>query len=92
MDFRIAPMILATITLVYLLFIHPAINTSFSLKEAANYFKILWPPLLMMVLAWSVFARHSYYRPIFKVVFIILQVLSVGVLIWFLSYMHAQHL
>ena len=85
-------MILAVLTFAYLLFIHPAVHTSFSLKEASNYLKILWPPLLMMILAWSVFARHSYYSSIFKIVFVVLQVLNVGVLIWFLLYMHAQHL
>jgi hypothetical protein len=92
MEFRIAPMFLVIFNLMFLFFVNPSINESISLKFAADYSKTLMPIGLLFALSIGTFLRHSYYSKSFKIAYFTIQILNIGLFIYYIVEIQKQHL
>jgi hypothetical protein len=92
MEFRIAPMFFVIFNLLFLFFVNPSINESISLKFAADYSKTGMPIGLLFSLSIGTFLRHSYYSKSFKGAYFTIQILNVGLLIYYIVEIQKQHL
>ena len=92
MEFRIAPMILAVCSLLYITLANPDLNSVISLTALANYSKVLIPFGVMWLLSLATFFRHTFYSLSFRVVFWCLTLLSAGMLGYYIYAVEQQHL
>lgn len=92
MEFRIAPIFLVIFNLMFLLFINPTINESITLKFAADYSKTLLPVGLLFALSIGTFIRHSFYSKYFKIAYFAIQIINVGLLIYYIVEIQKQNL
>ena len=92
MEFRIAPMLLVVFNLLFITLANPTFNTWIPLKDLADYSKVLIPFFLVFALSIGTFIRHSYYSKAFKAAYYCLQVLNVGLLMYYICAIESQHL
>lgn len=92
MEFRIAPMILVVFNLIFITLANPAINTLIPLKDLADFSKILIPFGLIFILSVGTFIRHSYYSTAFKIAYYLFQGVNIGMLIFYIVTVKAEHL
>jgi|688.fasta_scaffold412556_2 hypothetical protein len=92
MEFRIAPMILVVFNVCFITLANPFINEWIPLKDLANYSKILIPFGLLFLLALGTYLRHTYYTKVFKMSFITLMLLSLGMLAFYIVAIEQQNL
>ncbi len=92
MEFRIAPMVIAVLNVLFITFAHPEINSWIPLRSLADYSKTLLPFSILLLLSLGAFFRHSYYSLRFKFIFWALQVLGVLMAVYYVVSIQAQHI
>ncbi|MBK7762837.1 MAG: hypothetical protein IPI46_05615 [Bacteroidetes bacterium] len=92
MEFRIAPMIMACLNLILILFVNPDINSSIPLHSVSSYPKILIPFMVIFAMSVGAFLRHSYYSKTFKIVFFSIQALNIALAMYYVYSIWRQHL
>lgn len=92
MEFRIAPMIMAVVNLVFIVLVNPDLNAMVPLRDVANIWKILIPFMVIMAMSIGAFTRHSYYSNTFKVSFFLLQLVNVLLAVFYVFAIQRQHL
>ncbi|HNB82694.1 MAG TPA: hypothetical protein PLP34_05860 [Chitinophagaceae bacterium] len=92
MEFRIAPLILAVACLLFLLFMNPEVNSQIPLSLVKGYSTVLLPALLLTILAWGTYRRHTFYSSAFRWSFRALQLLNILLMLYFIYTIRQQHL
>ena len=92
MEFRIAPMIMVFVNLVFITVVNPDINDLIPLRDVANIWKILIPFFVIMAMSVGSFTRHSYYSRAFKLMFFTLQLLNLGLAAYYVYAIQRQHM
>ena len=92
MEFRIAPMIMAFINLIFVIVINPEINNSLSLSTAGNIWKMGIPFAVIFFVSIGAYLRHSYYTKAFKFLFLGIQLLNIILFIYYVYTIKSQHL
>jgi len=92
MEFRIAPLLFAILNLGYILFVNPNLNDGIALSTVSNMLQILFPFVVIFLVATGSFTRHSYYSKQFKITFYTLQTLSILGAIEYILAIRQQHL
>lgn len=92
MEFRIAPMILVVFNLLFITLANPTFNAWIPLKELAQFSKVLIPFALIFILSVGTFVRHSYYSRLFKIIYFLLQGVNIGLLVFYILTIKAEHL
>lgn len=91
MEFRIAPLIMAVVNLVFILFVNPDINRMVPLSEVANVWRILILFAVIMAMSIGSFLRHSYYSKGFKAIFFLMHLANVALAVYYIVAIRAQH-
>lgn len=92
MEFRIAPMIMALMNLVFIIVVNPNLSSLVPLREVANIWRILVPFLLIMAMSIGSFLRHSYYSTAFKLVFFTIHTINIALAVYYIVAITQQHL
>lgn len=92
MEFRIAPIIMACLNLLFILFVNPDINSGISLHSVSSYQKILIPFAIIFAMSVGAFVRHSYYKKSFKIAYFSIQIINLLLAAYYVYAIWRQHI
>lgn len=92
MEFRIAPMIMVIFNLCFITLANPDLNAWIPLKYLADYPKVLIPFGLLLFLSLGTYFRHAYFSRPFRLTYWLMQAGALGMLIYYVLAVQAQHL
>lgn len=92
MEFRLTPLILVVLQLLWLCFIHPGIHQQVQFSFAANYAQTMPPVIILLALSIGTYLRHTYYSTSFKLLYWLIQIINIGLCLSYVYTIHSQHL
>jgi hypothetical protein len=91
MEFPITPMIIVLFNLIWIMAANPRWNEWIPLSMLADYSKVLIPFVILFILSVGTYIRH-YYTKTFNTVYILLQLSSIVMAIYYVITVQNEHL